>query len=205
MLRLLHRTCRIEIIGKENYLAAEKISPRIAAFWHFTYPSILYFYRDKDYLTIISRSRDGEFAARLVRSLGFYPFRGSPKKGGAAALKGIISAFRKSQGGGFVADGSQGPSQVAQKGLLLLSMYSGCPIMPVAVAADSCWRFKTWDRTLLPKPFSRVVLAWGPMIRVERGASQEKIEEYRLQLERTLNEITLEADRAAGLVSGAVA
>jgi hypothetical protein len=204
-MRLLHWTCRIEIVGKENYLAAEKFKPRIAAFWHFTYPSILYFYRDQGYLTIISRSRDGEFAARLVKSLGFYPFRGSPKKGGAAALKGIISAFRNSPGGGFVADGSQGPPQIAQKGLLLLSMYSGCPIMPVALAADRCWRFRTWDRTLLPKPFSRIVFAWGPMIRVEWGASAERIEEYRVQLERTLNEITGLAQRAARLAPGAVA
>lgn len=99
-LRLLHRTCRIEIVGKENYLAAEKINPRIAAFWHFAYPSVLYFYRDQGYLTIISRSRDGEFAARLVKSLGYNPFRGSPGKGGAAALKGIISAFRNGPGVG---------------------------------------------------------------------------------------------------------
>jgi lysophospholipid acyltransferase (LPLAT)-like uncharacterized protein len=200
-MRLLHRTCRIEIIGEEHYLAAKEIVPRIAAFWHCTYPSILYFYRDQGYLTIISRSRDGEFAARLVKSLGFYPFRGSPKKGGAAALKGIISAFRGSPGGGFVADGSQGPAQVAQKGLLMLAMYSGCPIMPVGVAADRCWRFRTWDRTLLPKPFSRVVFAWGPLIRVERGASADRVEECRLQLERTLNEITLMAQKAAGSVA----
>ncbi len=198
-MRLLHRTCRIEIVGEENYRAAEGINPRIAAFWHFTYPSILYFYRDQGYLTIISRSRDGEFAARLVKGLGYHPFRGSPGKGGVAALKGIISAFQNCPGGGFVADGSQGPSQVAQKGLLLLAMYSGCPIMPVSVAADRNWRFRTWDRTLLPKPFARVVFSWGPMIRVERGASSAKIEEYRIQLERTLNELTGQAEKAAGV------
>lgn len=197
-LRLLHKTCRIEIVGRENFLASEAVRPRIAAFWHFTYPSILYFYRDVGFLTIISRSRDGEFAARIVKNLGYIPFRGSPKKGGAAALKGIISAFGDSPGGGFVADGSQGPAQVAQKGLLILSMYSGCPIMPVSVAADRCWRFRTWDRTLLPKPFSKVVYAWGPMFRVERDATAEKLEEYRVHLEKTLNELTLSAQRAAG-------
>jgi lysophospholipid acyltransferase (LPLAT)-like uncharacterized protein len=195
-LRLLLKTCRIQIIGEEHYRASLDINPRIAAFWHFTYPCILYFYRDKGYLTIISRSRDGEFASILVKSLGFYPFRGSPGKGGAAALKGIISAFKGGPGGGFVADGSQGPARVAQKGLLLLCMYAGCPIMPVSVAADKCWRFRTWDRTLLPKPFSRVIFSFGPMITVERGASSEKLEEHRAQLERTLNEITVQAEEA---------
>ena len=198
-LRLIHRTCRFEIVGKEHYgLSQEMEGAMIAAFWHFCYPSILYFFRDHGYLTIISRSRDGEFAARMVKKLGYFPFRGSPGKGGAAALKGIISAFRGSPGGGFVVDGSQGPAQVAQKGLLLLAMYSGCPVFPVSIAADRCWRFQTWDRTLLPKPFARVAVAFGPMMRIERGASSAQIEECRVKLERTLNEITLQAQAAAG-------
>jgi len=198
VMRLLHRTCRFEIIGEENERASRGFNPRIAAFWHFSYPTVLHFFRDHGYLTVVSRSRDGEFAARLVKSLGYFPFRGSPGKGGAAALKGIISAFRGSPGGGFVADGSQGPAQVAQKGLLLLAMYSGCPIMPVSVAADRCWRFRTWDRTLLPKPFARIALAIGPMILIERGASPARVEECRVQLERSLNEITLLAEKAVG-------
>ena len=198
VMRLLHRTCRFEIVGGENYRAAREINPRIAAFWHFSYPTVLYFFRDHGYLTVVSRSRDGEFAARLVKSLGYSPFRGSPGKGGVAALKGMISAFRGCPGGGFVADGSQGPAQVAQKGLLLLAMYSGCPIMPVSVAADRCWRFRTWDRTLLPKPFARIALSFGPLIRIERGASADKVEECRVQLEQILNEITMLAEKAVG-------
>ncbi len=197
-LRVLHWTCRFEIVGEENYLEALKgEGPKIAAFWHFSYPSILYFFRDRGYLTIISRSRDGELAARMVQRLGFFPFRGSPGKGGVAALKGIISAFRKAPGGGFVADGSQGPAQVAQRGLLLLAMYSGCPIYPVSIAADRSWRFASWDKTLLPKPFARVLISFGPRIDVERRASSVEIEECRVQLERTLNEITELAEKAA--------
>jgi len=197
-LRFIHRTCRFEVVGEENLSIALRLKgPRIAAFWHFCYPSILYFFRDQGFLTIISRSRDGELAARMVKSLGYFPFRGSPGKGGAAALKGIISAFRHSPGGGFVADGSQGPAQVAQKGLLLLAMYSGSPIFPVSIAADKCWRFRTWDKTLLPKPFAKVTVAVGPMMRVERGASSARIEECRIQLERTLNDITRQALQAA--------
>lgn len=199
-LRLIHRTCRFEMVGEENYYRAlqDFEGPKIAAFWHFSYPTILYYFRDRGYLTIISRSRDGELAARMVKGLGYFPFRGSPGKGGVGALKGIISAIRNSPGGGFVADGSQGPAQVAQKGLLLLAMYSGYPIVPVSIAANRRWRFRTWDKTLLPKPFARVTISWGPVIQVERGASSAEIEEYRVQLERTLNEITLQAEKAAG-------
>lgn len=198
-IRIIHRTCRFEIVGKENYrMLQEAKEPVIAAFWHFCYPSILYFFRDQGYLTIISRSRDGEVAARMVKRLGYFPFRGSPGKGGASALKGIISAFRDGPGGGFVADGSQGPAQVAQRGLMLLALHSGSPMVAVSISANRCWRFRTWDRTLLPKPFAKVAVAFGPITRIEPGASSAQIEECRVQLERTLNEITRQAEEAAG-------
>lgn len=197
-LRVLHKTCRFVSVGEENWLRACEIeAPKIAAFWHFSYPTILYFFRDQGYLTITSRSRDGEFAARMVQSLGFFAFRGSPGKGGAAALKNMISAFKQSGGGGFVADGSQGPAQIAQRGLLVLAMYSGSPIIPISFAASRCWRLPSWDKTLVPMPFSRVAVSYGPVIRVERGASAAQLEIYRVELERTLNEITALAEKKA--------
>lgn len=201
--RLLYRSCRFTILGEENFKAGREWGgPSIAAFWHCAFPGILYFFRDSGYLTIISRSRDGELAARIVERLRFKSFRGSPGKGGSTALKQLISAFRKAPGGGFVADGSQGPARIAQKGLLILALHSGSPVVPVGVAANPCWRFRSWDRTVLAKPFSRVVMAFGPLIWVEKGASSERIEQYRLELEAGLNAVTEAAELAArGLVA----
>ena len=198
-IRLLHRSCRFEIVGEENLRRAYEIEmPKIAAFWHFAFPTLIYFFRDKGYLTIVSRSRDGEFAAKMSQGLGFSPFRGSPKKGGASALKGMISAFKACPGGGFVADGSQGPAQIAQKGLLILAMYSGSPIVPISVAATRCWRLPTWDKTVIPMPFSKVLVSFGPMIWVERSASSAEVDKFRLQLEVSLNEMTALARKKAG-------
>ncbi|MGC9196699.1 MAG: lysophospholipid acyltransferase family protein [Syntrophobacteraceae bacterium] len=196
-LRLLHKTCRFVTVGEENRLRASEVVPRIAAFWHCSYPTILYVFRDCGYLTITSRSRDGEFAARMVQSLGFFTFRGSPGKGGAAALKNMIAAFKQSGGGGLVADGSQGPAQVAQRGLLVLAMYSGAPIMPVSIAANRCWRLPTWDKTIVPMPFSTVTVSYGPLITVPRNVSSIELESYRVKLEQTLNEISRKAQKEA--------
>ncbi len=177
---------------------ASEVVPRIAGFWHFSYPTLLYVFRDHGYLTLTSRSRDGEFAARMVRRLGYFPFRGSPGKGGAAALKHMIAAFKECPGCGFVADGSQGPALVAQKGLLFLAMYSGAPIMPVSIGAQGCWRLPTWDKTVIPMPFSRIAVSYGPLIKVERNATPAEVEVARLRLERTLNEITILARKRVG-------
>jgi hypothetical protein len=197
ILRLVHRSCRTIVLGEDNLREClEWGGPSIAAFWHCAYPGVLYFFRDKGYLTIISRSRDGELAARMIERLGYRSFRGSSGKGGATALKGLISAFREGPGGGFVADGSKGPARIAQKGLLILSLHTGSPIMPVGMAAHPCWRFRSWDKTVLAKPFSKVVMAFGPLIRVEKGATAERIEQYRMELEAGLNAATEAAEQA---------
>jgi hypothetical protein len=149
---------------------------------------------------MVSRSRDGELAARIVQSLGFRTFRGSPGKGGSTALRQLIKHIQEGTGpgGGFIADGSQGPPLIAQKGILVLARHTQAPLLPVSVAASPCWRFNSWDRTLLPKPFSRVVLAFGPPMHIERNISAEGLEARRLELQNLLNGLTRQAEEALG-------
>lgn len=92
-------------------------------------------------------------------------------------------------------DGSQGPARIAQKGILALALHSGAPLLPVSMAANPCWRLRSWDRTLIAKPFSRIVMTFGPLIRIQRGTSHERMEEYRLELENSLNRISDQAER----------
>ncbi len=170
--------------------------PALFACWHFAYPAVVYYFRDRGGMLMVSRSRDGEWAARVVKLLGYEVFRGSPGKGGATALRRIISELQNGPGCGLIADGSQGPALKAQKGILLLARYSGAPLVPFSTAADPCWRFRSWDRTLLAKPFSHVVFAFGPPIHVARDASAEEMEQKRVELENSLNALTRKAEEA---------
>lgn len=200
LIRLIHRSCRISCVGKRVGRAdvgCGAAGPRIASFWHCSFPAVAYYFRDMGIMTIISESRDGDLAAGVVKELGYIPFRGSPGKGGAGAVKRLISAFRSSPLAGFVADGSQGPARIAQKGILSLAAHSGYPILPVGMAAHPCWRLKTWDRTILAKPFAKVVYAFGPFIHIERGASPESMERHRVELEECLNSLMETAEREA--------
>ena len=164
--------------------------------WHFAFPTVIYRYRDHGALVMVSRSRDGEWAARVVTRMGFRCFRGSPGKGGSTALKQLISHIQAARGGGFIADGSQGPPRIAQKGILLLARYSRAPLIPVSMAAHPCWRVHSWDRTVLPKPFSNIVMALGPPLWVPRDVSAEDLETARCELEASLNRLTDQAEEA---------
>ncbi len=202
--RALHRSCKISIIGADqiDHLAAGEGIAGVVAFWHCCFPGVAYFFRDCNFLTVISESRDGDLAAGMVESLGYRAFRGSPGKGGARAIARFIAAFRKSPAGGFVADGSQGPARVAQKGPVAVSLHSGVPIYPVGMAAYPCWRLPSWDQTIIAKPFSEVVVAIGAPIMVERGSTPQMLEDYRVQLEEAINAL---CELAEDAVQGRVA
>jgi lysophospholipid acyltransferase (LPLAT)-like uncharacterized protein len=197
IIRLHHATCKFIILGKE-YEDAALISrgPTLITCWHFAFPTVIYRFRDHNALVMVSRSRDGEWAARIVQRLGFRCFRGSPGKGGSTALKQLISHIKGTPGAGLIADGSQGPPRIAQKGILLLARYSGAPLMPVSMAAAPCWRFPSWDRTVLAKPFSRIVMAFGKPMLIARDISAVGLEQARVDLEMSLNRLTEQAEEA---------
>lgn len=197
IIRLHHGTCKFTILGKEHEEAALSLGgPTLMTSWHFAFPAPIYYYRDRNALVMVSRSRDGEWAARVLEHLGYRCFRGSPGKGGSVALKQLISHIKGTAGGALVADGSQGPPRIAQKGILLLARYSGAPLVPVSMAAEPCWRFRSWDRTVLAKPFSKIVLAFGQPMLIERDISAVQLEQARVALETSLNRLTEQAEEA---------
>ncbi len=194
LFRMLHGSCKYTIVGKEYEDEALSFQgPKLFTCWHFAYPAVLHHFRDNDAMVMVSRSRDGDWATRVLEQLGYHCFRGSPGKGGSTALRQLINQLKKGPGGGFVADGSQGPPLIAQKGILLLARYTGSPLVPMSVAAKPCWRLKSWDKTLVAKPFSHLVIAFGPLIWVNRDASSEELEVERKKLEVSLNALTEQA------------
>jgi lysophospholipid acyltransferase (LPLAT)-like uncharacterized protein len=140
-----------------------------------------------------SPSRDGEFIAAVARGLGFTVCLGSRRKGGVQALQQMADFHRRGYSGGVVADGSRGPARVAQNGPLYLARITGAPIIPLAVAASRRKIFQTWDRFVLPLPFSRLALLVGEPLPVGPGAKGPALEALRQELEDRLNALFLQA------------
>jgi lysophospholipid acyltransferase (LPLAT)-like uncharacterized protein len=197
LFRVHHRTCKFITVGGEHEeFALHSGGPALITSWHFAFPAVIYRFRDRDALVMVSRSRDGEWVSRIMQNLGYRCFRGSPGKGGSTALKQLIDHITGTPGGGFLADGSQGPPRIAQKGILLLARYSGAPLVPVSMAANPCWRFRSWDRTVLARPFSKIVMAFGPPVWIDKNISPLDLERARLELERSLNRLTEQSEEA---------
>ena len=198
------RTCRVvQIIGTEHSERFLKQgNPVIPCFWHQHHVFCTW------YMTrlikqgakigfLISPSRDGEIPAKLARAWGGVVVRGSTTRSGAAAMRDMYTLVVK-QGISLIStsDGPQGPQHTFKIGDVLLSQFTQAPLLPLAYAAEKCWMLNSWDRFMIPKPFSRVVIAIGEPVQVAKGIIAEDLEPVRLQMENTLKALTQQAQDA---------
>lgn len=190
-------TCRPQVVHEKRLTALrERGCPIIIALWHAAIVYTLYHFRAYPAAILVSGSGDGSWVARYIERHGQVPVFGSRFKGGAKAVEDLASAVRgRGLNAGIVADGSRGPARVAQKGAVVLARETGAPIVPIAVAARPCKRFGSWDQTILPLPFARVVMVYEEPIQVSSDARGAQLKEFQRLLEARLNAATDEADR----------
>jgi lysophospholipid acyltransferase (LPLAT)-like uncharacterized protein len=143
--------------------------PTVFAFWHRSLLSCAHRFKNLDIAILISPSFDGELIARTVEMLGFKAIRGSSSRGGAAGLRNMQAAYVEGHRCAFTADGPRGPKFVAKPGAAQLANSVGEQGLSGAMGTwvgcfyalpERAWELKSWDRFMIPKPFSRVVLTW---------------------------------------------
>jgi hypothetical protein len=190
LMRIWFRSCRVTLHNEENcFKAEEKDKKGIASFWHYSIIYILYHMRKYSATAMVSASRDGEYIARLAEKFGFETVRGSKNKKSVEGLKAMLRAILNGSSAAIVADGSQGPPRVVQAGILLLASRTGAPIIPMVFSASSYFTINSWDRTIIPKPFSRIDFFYGEPLYLPAKVKPEGLEQYRLKLEEQLNEL----------------
>ncbi len=173
LIRALGATLRYEDVFAAEY--AERIpgdeipGPTVYAFWHRSLLACAHRFRGRDIAILISRSFDGELVARTVEHMGFVAVRGSSSRGGAAGLRQMAEAYRAGHRCAFTADGPRGPNMVAQAGPVQLAQLVEAPWVGAFYALPlRAWELKSWDRFLIPKPFSRVRMTWPALIPAEQ-------------------------------------
>ena len=176
-------SCRLEIRGRNNLEQVLAQGAAVVPFWHYSVFYMLYHLRSYPGVAMVSASKDGEYIARVARLLGFETVRGSANRFGVRALKGMVDHVKQGKNAGIVADGSQGPALKVQPGAVMLAAKSGSPIVPVVMAAQRYKTFHSWDHTILPMPFSRIIVEYGDLVQVPEKLTSEIVEQYRQQVE----------------------
>jgi len=184
-----------------NIEQEEKINnfrePYILTLWHGRIFYLFYYLRNRpDYFLLISPSADGDLLAKLARLMGYSVIRGSSFKKAVPAARSLIRILRKGHRIIIIADGSRGPRCVAQSGSVELAGITKVPLFPMTFGAKRKVTLNTWDRFILPLPFTCCSINFGSSINVSSRSSKELVEEKRIELEDSLKQLDLASDQA---------
>lgn len=168
----------LEPSGRRVPVGIEIPGPVVFAFWHRTLLVCAHRFRNKQIAILISPSFDGELIARTVALLGFYPVRGSSSRGGAPGLRAMAQAYNEGHRCAFTADGPRGPNMVAKPGPVQLAELTGARWIGTYYALpDRRWELKSWDRFIIPKPFSTVTFTWPAHVALDLDSVQRGLDE----------------------------
>jgi len=132
---------------------------------------------------MISKSRDGEMITKVIQKAGWTAVRGSSSKGGREALKELIDKVKQNGLAAHILDGPQGPPGEVKSGIIHLAQTTGAMVVPVFVYPEKAWYLKSWDRFMLPKPFSTIRIHFGDMICFPVTTDERERENQRKYLE----------------------
>ena len=201
LIKALMLTCRVvkrEGLERGREAVSRAGGGAIYPTWHQRMPYLFHHFGSRHVTTMISKSRDGEYAARVASWLGFKGVRGSSSRGGPRALKELVQKIKEGVITGMLADGPQGPARVAKMGSLIMAREAGVPIIPVLWGADRCWVFNSWDKYLVPKPFARIAILYAEPLWIPPSAKRDELETFRRLFENRLNQGTKWCDEVFG-------
>ncbi|MBW2630616.1 MAG: lysophospholipid acyltransferase family protein [Deltaproteobacteria bacterium] len=199
ILNLYAKTIRLRFEGKDTIKDHLKNSGRVVmAFWHQRFFGGLYLPKTfrRPICVMISQSRDGDFIADVAERIGWTPARGSSSRGGRDALRKIVDDLIKNRFAVHVVDGPTGPPYVIKPGLISMAQQSGAAICPTYFFYENAWIFNSWDRFMVPKPFSRVIVRFGPLESVPENMDPEEFERIRFHIEQKMIEEYEKGDRS---------
>ena len=192
LIRLTCLTLRIRIEDRPGILKENPGFPLLWVFWHNRMFVLPYVYQRR--LTfrtgavMTSASGDGDVIADVMRRFGVASVRGSSSRKGVGALKSALDWVRRDQDIVFTPDGPRGPCYRMAPGIARLAQNTGARIFPVHVEYNRFWRLKTWDRFIVPKPFSRAEVTLDHFIEVEPTDSPVAFEAERVRIENVLKD-----------------
>jgi lysophospholipid acyltransferase (LPLAT)-like uncharacterized protein len=187
IIRLIGPTLRVSISYEDGAQQTLDQRPLIGSFWHSCIIPSTYICRDLGVRVMSSNSYDGEYMGRIIHQFGFVAVKGSSSRNAVRALLGLRRALADGWTVAFTLDGPRGPRHKVKPGPVALARSSGVPLTMFHAAVDKAWVLNSWDRMMIPLPFSRVLLRFGKLIPVPTDASDEDVERYTAELQSALD------------------
>jgi hypothetical protein len=195
LLAVVGATLRYEVIAEEGVTPATPPARGIFCFWHRCTLLAGWYFRNFRCSILISRSFDGELIARTLGLLGYNSVRGSSSRGGAAGLMAMRDVLAAAEPVVFTADGPRGPIYQTKIGPVKLAAMTGEAIGSFYLLPERAWTMGSWDRFMVPMPFSRVVVSWARAVSAPRAdADAATLEAKRIELNDALERARMRAE-----------
>ena len=205
LLWLVGRTWRFEIIAEEGATPlpyGEGAGAEIFCFWHQCVLPCTFYYRRTGATIIVSRSYDGELITRILELFGFRTTRGSSTRGAREGLVGLKQVIESGRPAIFTADGPRGPIYRTKMGPIKLAHITGARIGAFHLEPERAWTMHSWDRFLVPKPFTRIVVSWARWTAVPADLAEDQFEQKREELNAAIERARLHALAHLGKAHG---
>ncbi len=200
VIRLIGPTLRVSISFEDGAQETLERRPLIGSFWHSCIIPATYICRDLGVRVMSSYSYDGEYMGRIIHRFGFVAVKGSSSRNAVRALLGLRRALEDGWTVAFTLDGPRGPRHKVKPGPVALARSAGVPLTMFHAAVDRAWVLNSWDRMMIPMPFSRVLLRFGKLIPVPADATDEDIERHTAELQAALDRVCDFAEANVGNV-----
>jgi lysophospholipid acyltransferase (LPLAT)-like uncharacterized protein len=194
-IRILGPTIRFSVSWEEGSPKSLAKRPFVYSFWHNCMIPAMYWCRDLQVRVMSSDSFDGEYTGRIMQKFGFVKVRGSSSKGAVRALLGMRRELEQGWTAAFTIDGPKGPRYVAKPGPVLLARSTGAPMVVFHIALDRAWVLKTWDGSMIPKPFCRALMRVSQQVPVPPNGNDEQ---YQAELQAALDRVRMFAEENIG-------
>jgi len=203
VVRLLGSTLRVSISFEEGAQKTVDERPLVGSFWHSCILPSTYLFRNMGVRVMSSNSYDGEYMGRIIHKFGYVAVKGSSSRNAVRALLGLRRALEEGWTVAFTLDGPRGPRHKVKPGPVALARSSGAPLTMYYAAVDKAWVLNTWDRLVIPAPFSRVLVRFGKLIPVPENAGDAEMERYTAELQAALDRVCAFAEENVSKVGTA--
>jgi lysophospholipid acyltransferase (LPLAT)-like uncharacterized protein len=190
LLRLWERTLRYEVDDRAGILGKAVTENYIGVLWHnrlLIFPLVLRrFFPQRQGAALISASRDGDLLAQAIRRFGYDVVRGSSSRLGASAILQLTEMLASGRDVVLTPDGPRGPVYELGSGVVFLARKSGAAVLPMNLEYSRCWRVGSWDRFIIPQPFSKVRVLINQPQHVKSTGTPDELEADRLALQNAM-------------------
>ncbi|MCI0494394.1 lysophospholipid acyltransferase family protein [candidate division KSB1 bacterium] len=195
LIKLLGKLCFFKEVGRENFqkLVQAKL-PFLYVLWHGRIFSPIYLHCGEGITAMVSQHADGEMIAQTIHKLGYKTVRGSSTRGGNQAFHDMVSVLKNGGIGTIIPDGPRGPRHHLKPGTMYIAQQTGACLIPVTFSANRNIVFNSWDRFMLPLPFSKNIVFYGKPIKVLKELSEEQLDQLRKEFEAEMIRLENKAD-----------